>query len=92
VVEASAVDADAGERKGQGLTLVHFSAKPEPFLTQQYLRHRLIPPDTSQSPPKRPLNAPRIPHQALTLSRKVDKCKPLARGGGPAPATLRGFR
>jgi len=34
---------------GQGLTLVHFSAQPEPFLTQN-------PPWTLHSTPKHPLN------------------------------------
>ena len=61
----------------QGLTLVHFSAQPEPFLTQIYPKH-----------PRRPLNSPQntpstIPKiascitQALELRRKVDECKPL---------------
>jgi len=36
-----------------------------------------MPPGTSYTPPKCPLNAPPIPHKALTLSRKVDECKPL---------------
>jgi hypothetical protein len=45
---------------GQGLTLVHFSAQPELFLTQ---KHTLNTPrhDTSRRPPTCPLNAPPIP-------------------------------
>ena len=34
---------------GQGLTLVHFSAQPEPFLTQ---KHTLYIPDHSLTPPQ----------------------------------------
>ena len=34
-------------------------------------------PDIPQTPPEQPLNAPPIPQKALTLSRKVDECKPL---------------
>jgi len=37
--------------RGPGLTLVHFSAQPEPFLTKIHPRYPLIPPDTSQTPP-----------------------------------------
>jgi hypothetical protein len=42
----------------QGLTLVHFSAQPEPFLTQNA---HCTPPDTPSHPltsPKHPLNNP----------------------------------
>jgi len=47
---------------GQGLTLVHFSAQPEPFLTQKHtFKHPLIPRGTSQRTPTYPLNAPPIP-------------------------------
>ena len=35
------------EDRGQGLTLVHYSAQPEPFLKQRtHPAHPLIPPDT----------------------------------------------
>jgi len=37
----------------------------------------VIAPDTAYKPSKQPLNAPPIPQKALTLSRKVDECKPL---------------
>ena len=74
----------AGQGARQGLTLVHFSAQPEPFPTQNTL---FRPPNTfchllttRKRTPKQSLNAPRIPQKALRLSRKVDKCKPLARG------------
>ena len=44
------------ERNGQGLTLVHFSAQPEPFLTQNtpYIHHvnPCHPLYTSYTPPK----------------------------------------
>jgi WD40 repeat protein len=47
---------------GHGLTLVHFSAKIESFLTQNTPatapETALLPPDTSQTPPKQSLNAP----------------------------------
>jgi len=60
---------------GQGLTLVHYSAQPEPFLTRSTpfkpptppntLRHLL---NTRKITPKQTLNAPPIPQKALTLS------------------------
>jgi aconitase B len=41
------------EDSGQGLTVVHFSAQLEPFLTQKLSPKRpLISPDTPQSPSK----------------------------------------
>ena len=52
----------------QGLTLVHFSAQPEPLLKQ---KHTLITPHNPLHPlmpPKQSLNAPPIPHKALKLS------------------------
>jgi len=65
----------------QGLTLVHFSAQPEPYLTRNATctppntpRHLL---NTRKTTPKQSLNAPPIPQKALTLSRKVHECKPL---------------
>ena len=70
----------------QGLTLVHFSAQLEPFLTQNTPYHPLIPPDAASSSPKQPLTAPPIPQGVLTLSQEVDECKPLPRGGGDAGA------
>ena len=48
----------AEEQDRQGRTLVHFSAQPEPFLTQN------IPPNTQihpMTPPKQPLNNPYTP-------------------------------
>jgi hypothetical protein len=32
-------------------------------------------------PHKQPVNAPRVPHNVLTLSQKVDECKSLHGGG-----------
>jgi len=65
----------------QGLTLVHFSAQPEPYLTRNTPftppntpRHLL---NTRKTTPKQSLNAPPIPQKALTLSQKVDECKAL---------------
>ena len=56
-------------RRWQGLTLVHMSAEPEQFLTQNETPKRpLILNCTSSSPPNRPLNAPSIPRKALTVS------------------------
>jgi len=37
----------------------------------------MLPPNTPYTPPTQPLNAPPIPQEALTLSRKVDECRPL---------------
>ena len=49
----------------QGLTLVPFSAEPEPFLTLKTPLERLIPPSThSMYAPQTPL----VPQKALTLS------------------------
>jgi len=56
----------------QGLTLLHFSAQPKPFLTQNtpytapITPHDLI--NTSQTPPKLALDATPNPQKALTLS------------------------
>ena len=65
----------------QGLTLVHLSAQPEPFLTNN------TPSTPPNTPYKHPLNTPKttpkctpMPQKALTLSRKVDECKPLNEG------------
>jgi len=49
----------------QGLTLVHFSAQPEPFLQQ---KHTLHIPQHLPTPRKEPLNAPPIPQKPLTFS------------------------
>jgi hypothetical protein len=43
-------------------------------------RHSVIPATTSSTPPKQPLIATLIPQKDLTLSRKVDECKPLPGG------------
>jgi hypothetical protein len=51
--------AAAGESEGHGLTLVHFSAQPEPFLTQNA---PYMPPDT----PQQPLNAPQSHRKRLS--------------------------
>jgi hypothetical protein len=61
----------------QGLTLVHFSAQPEPFLTQNASQ---TPPSAHLHPEKQPPNNPKctpVPLKALTFSRKVDEYKPL---------------
>jgi hypothetical protein len=42
---------------GQGLTLVQFSAQPQPFLSQNNPKHHLIPPNTLYTLSKQPLNA-----------------------------------
>jgi hypothetical protein len=55
---------------GQGLTLAHFATQLEPYLTRKNTLYTLNTP-----------NAPRIPQKALTLSRKVNECKPRAVGG-----------
>ena len=57
-----------------------------PLVTPSY---PLLPPDTSYTPPKQPLDSPPIPQKAITLSRKVDECKPLD-GGVPAVAGAAG--
>jgi hypothetical protein len=78
---AGALNTGAGVTSGQGLSLAHFSAQPEPSLTQIHPKHPLLSPNTSCTPPKQPLNAHPIPQKALTSSRKGDECKPLP----PAP-------
>ena len=78
------------QRRRQGLTLVHFSAQPEPFLTHKYT---LTTPYYSLKPPERLLITPKrnpIPQEALTLKRKLDKCKPLGGGSGGGTVTLMG--
>ena len=70
--------APAGWR--QGLTHVHFLAQPEPFLTRNTPQTHPTTPEHSLKHPKQPLNAPPVPLKALTLSRRVDECRPL--GGG----------
>ena len=42
--------------------------------------HPLITPDTSVTTTNSPLHPPSIRQKSLTLSQKVDECKPLARG------------
>jgi len=54
-----------GVQPRQGLTFVHVSAQPEPFLKQ---KHNLRTPLCPITPPKQPLNAPPIPQKALKLS------------------------
>ena len=76
-----------GRTRGQGLTLVHFSAQPELFLTQNI---PCTPPNTPSHLLYTPYTTPKrtpIPQKALTLTRKVDECEPLpgvavARGAG----------
>jgi len=60
----------------QGLTLVHFSAQLEPFLTQNIPYSPKVPPHTYYDPPIQPRNAPPIPQKALTLSRKMRSVSP----------------
>ena len=62
------------------LTLVHFSAQPEPFLTQNTLGTPLLPSDISLTPRKQPLHASPISHKAVMVSQKLDECKPLCGG------------
>ena len=54
----------------QRLTLVHFSAQPEPFWSHLPVFPCLI--DWGEKSCTQ-----RIPQKALTLSRNVDECKPL---------------
>jgi hypothetical protein len=79
VIKGSKLAMDTGwvRRLGQGITLVHCSAQPEPSLTLKTSPERLGTPST---PVKQyPLNTP-CAQKALTLSRKVNECKPLAWG------------
>jgi hypothetical protein len=57
--------------EAQGLTLVHFSAQPKPFLSHRPVSPCVI--DWGKSCTRR------IPQNVLMLSRKVDECKPSAR-------------
>jgi len=70
------------ETSAHGLTLVHFSAQLEPCLSQENTLHTL---NTRLTRDTQPLRAPSIPCEALKLSWKVDRCKPL-----PAPWRWRG--
>jgi len=79
-------------RRRQGLTLVHFSAQSEPFLTQEHTLSTPCPPlAPREHSVNTPLTHPLFHTKALTLSRKVDECKPLGVGraerrhGGSAP-------
>ena len=75
--------------RGQGLTLVHFSAQPKPFWSHPPLSPCLI--DWGK------IMQPTYPTNVLTLSREVDECKPLPVGAqavvhrlrhGPGDGTL----
>jgi len=68
------------DRSVAGATLVHFSAQPEPILTQNAPSTPSNSPQDPPNTPKHSLRAPPIPHNALTLSRKVEECEPLLRG------------
>ena len=64
--------ADDADAAGQGVTLIHFSAQPEPYLTRNtpftplnIPRHLL---NTRIITPKQSLNTPPIPQKALMLS------------------------
>jgi len=63
----------------QGLTLVHFSAQPQPFWSHLHVPPCLI--DWEKS------CLQRIPQSVLTLSRKVDECKPLSSGTRRRPTS-----
>ena len=65
---------------GRGLTLVHLSAQLEPCLTTKNALHTRTPPNTPSTRATQPQRAPPIPNKPLTLSQKVDECKPLAPG------------
>jgi len=72
----------------QGLTLVHFQAQPEPYLTRNTPFKPPTPPSTPRHllntrkiTPQQILNAPPIPQKALKLSWKESECEPLHRGG-----------
>ena len=54
----------------QGLTLVHFSAQPEPFLTQNNTLHISL---HILNIPKDPLHAPPIPKKALYVALKSER-------------------
>jgi len=66
----------------QGLTLGNLSAQLEPCLSQEDTLHTLHTPNTPLTRASEPLRAPPIPYRALTLSQKVDACKPLLHGHG----------
>ena len=66
--------------RGRGLHSSTFQLNLSRFWHTIHPRHSLIPPDTHSTPPKQLLSAHPIPHEALTLSREVEECKPLLRG------------
>ena len=68
----------------QGLTFVHISVQPEPFLPLNM--HPEDPLNTPYALPEPPLNTlytPPIPQKVLMLSWKVDECKPLPHAWRP---------
>jgi len=74
---------DDGDQDGrrdtamQGLTLVHYSAHLEPFLTQKHTLNTLDTPYHPKTTPKQTLTAPPVTQKVLMLSSRVDECKPL---------------
>ena len=54
----------------QGLTLVHFSAQPKPYLTQDTLYHPLIHLDISSTPPQHLLDNNPYPSESAYLELK----------------------
>jgi len=61
----------------QGLHSSAFQLNLSRFWHKKPPKHPLILPHTLDTPPKQLPNAPPIAQKLLTLSRKVDECKPL---------------
>jgi hypothetical protein len=74
-LQPSAVD--SGLSMCRGLHSSTFQLNLSRFRHKIPQKHPLSTPDTPCIPAEQPLHAPPIPQKALTLSRKVDECKPL---------------
>ena len=66
--------------EGRGLDSSSFQLSLSRFCYEIHPKYPLNTPDTAYTPPKQPLHATPIPQKALTFSRKVERCKPLAEG------------
>ena len=69
----------------RGLRSSTFQLNLSRFCHKIHLTHPFIPPNTSSAYLEQPLHAPPIPQRALTLSRKMDECKPLPPPPPPPP-------
>ena len=78
--------------RGQGLTLLHFSAQPEPFLTLKISPKRPNNPfNSSQIPPNTP-KTPLVPKQRADVDLKGGRVQAPAHGASPRGGSSRWWR